>query len=179
MSFSRFLKWQGEQLWGSICFFFSKPSHSSSPYQTCVPLRSERESKLFLSSFSPSNVLYLKFCNLVYPEVLYNLLQSLFSISPKSSNDSVKPRPGDGTSINYIKGYGENLLFTTQHASACFLVTIPWVLLGNYQLPRSQRSGLDGIKPNPVSEWDFISLNRSVCPTPVTDYMLASNYMVA
>lgn len=102
-----------------------------------MPLRSEKETKLFLSSFSESKVPYLKFYNLAHPTVLYDLLSPivLLSISPKNNNVSVKLRPSNGASVSYIKGYGKNLLFETQHASTCFLVTIPWAPLGSSQLP--------------------------------------------
>lgn len=136
-----------------------------SPYQTRVPLRRERESKWFLYIFSASTVLDLKFCNLIHPKVLYNILYSpvvLFSISLKSSNESVKLRPSDGTSVNDIKGYGKNLLLATQHASS-FLVTIPCVPVGNYQL-RPVLSHLVWMRLSPTlaPQWVFINLNRSV-----------------
>ena len=45
---SHFPKCQGDELWGLVWFFFFL-SNQILPYQTCVPLRSEKESKLFLS----------------------------------------------------------------------------------------------------------------------------------
>lgn len=79
--------------------------------------------------------------------------------------------------VCYIKGYGKNLLFEMQHSSTCFFVNHTLSPLGKLPAPPcSQLSGLDGIKLNPAFEWDFININRTECPTPVSDCMHGSDY---
>lgn len=55
-------------------------------------------------------------------------------------------------SLTFIKVYGKNLLFATQHASPLFLVTIPGVPPGC-----SQPFALGGIEPTLAPGWIFLS----------------------
>lgn len=77
------------------------------PSKLGCPLGVRGQARYFAACITHQKVLDLKFCNLAHPEVLHYHLQSPtvpFCLSPKSSKESRKLRPSDGTVWIVLKG---------------------------------------------------------------------------